>query len=109
MREDKDDKEEVLYSSRMITVNIDFRKHSFEVTQDNHTRSNTIISLSSYRGLSKGYSEIQGLDGQTEKVNMFSRLALPYPELVHQVRYLEGYNVPALTSIMAVDVQEDIS
>lgn len=39
-----EEEEEVVYSCKMIIVDIDFQKRNVEITQDNHTMSNTIIS-----------------------------------------------------------------
>lgn len=41
---EEEEKEEVIYSCWMIIMDIDFQEHSVEITQDNRTRSNMIIS-----------------------------------------------------------------
>lgn len=41
---EEEEKEEVLYSCRMVIINIDFQERNIKITQDNRTRSNAIIS-----------------------------------------------------------------
>lgn len=42
--EEEDEEEEVIYSCRMVIVDIMFQEHNVKITQDNRTKSNTIIS-----------------------------------------------------------------
>lgn len=40
---EEEEEEEVIYSCRMITVDIDFQERSVKITEDNRSRSNIII------------------------------------------------------------------
>lgn len=74
--EEEEEEEEVLYSCWMITVDIDFQECNVEITQDNRTCSNTIISTYNLvENRARLTVETRGLDWQRERLNMSSRLA----------------------------------
>lgn len=90
VKEEKDE-DEVLYSCRVIVVDIEFQERNVEIRQDNRIRSDTIIfTLSSNGRPGKGRAVVWGLDWQNGRIDIFSRLAYPYPEWIHRARCLEG-------------------
>lgn len=80
VEEEEEDEEKVLYSCRMITLDIEFHERSVKITQDDYTRSNTIMCAHNLDGnRTQLTAEVSGLDWHNERLNMTSRLAYPYP------------------------------
>lgn len=93
---DEEDKEEkVLYSCRVIVVDIHFLERTVEIKQGSRTLSNT-MSYHQAEDQGRVTVEIQGLDCRNERINMSSRLANPYLEWVHEARYPERIQYPVL-------------
>lgn len=87
IEEEEEEEEEVLYFCRMIVVDIDFQVRSIEITQDNRTWSNMIICAYNLDGnRAQLMAEIRGVDYQSDRLNMYTRLAYEYPGWVHQAR-----------------------
>lgn len=92
---EKEEEEEVFYSCQMIIVDTGYQERSIEMTHDNHTRSNTVISrYNLVENRAKLTIEIRGLHWQNVRINMSSKLAYTYPKGVLEARFLDGYNVP---------------
>lgn len=99
MVEEEEDKEEVLYSYKIIVVNINFQEHNVHIMQDRQTKSHTIIST--YCQTKKKATltaEVHGMRWHSERLNMNSRLAYPNPEWVNKARYAEAYQIPRFTA-----------
>lgn len=88
----EEEQEEVFYSCRMISIDVYFQEPRVKITQDNHRRSNTIISTYNLARTEPGYLLRSMVSWGNERIKMSSKLAYPYPEWIVFVTQMGIYS-----------------